>query len=230
MKVKILGTRGEIERSAPWHTKHSGVLVDDTFLLDLGEKEYLDHDPEFVVFTHFHPDHAFFMRRHQQLDKSIEAYGPEKPDELNNLHKRTTVFDRGPYRFTPIPTIHSLKVKSQAYIVEKGGRRILYTGDLAWMEKKYQKELGKLNMVITEGSFFKKGGMIRRNKASGKIFGHTGVPDLVRIFSKHTSHIVLMHFGNWFMKDVEKAREKIAKLSTDDIKVEAARDGQEFSL
>jgi len=230
MKIKILGTRGEIEGSAPWHTKHSGLLVDDTFLLDLGEKEYLDYNPEFVVFTHFHPDHAFFMRRHQQMNKTIETYGPEKPDELNKVHKRNTAFERGPYRFTPIPTIHSLKVKSQAYIVEKAGKRFLYTGDLAWMEKKFQKQLGKLDMVITEGSFFKKGGMIRRHKTTGKIFGHTGVPDLLRIFGEHTNHIVLMHFGNWFMKDVEKARGQIAKLSTKDVKVEAARDGQEFSL
>lgn len=230
MKIKILGTRGEIEEKKPWHTLHSGVLIDNRVLIDLGEEEYLDYDPSFVVFTHFHPDHAFFVRSKNELKKEIEAYGPEKPDEMESVTKVTGPFSREGYKFTPIPTIHSVKVTSQAYIIEKGGKRLLYTGDMAWMEKEYQEQLGKLDMVITEGSFFKKGGMIRRHKETGRIFGHTGVPDLVRIFSKHTGHIVLMHFGKWFMKDVERAREKISSLSTGEVKVEAARDGQEFEI
>lgn len=230
MKIRILGTRGEIEESAPWHNKHSGVLIDNRFLLDLGEEEYLEEDPEFVVFTHFHPDHAFFVRRKRELGRKIEAYGPEIPEDLKEVHKVTEAFERGGYRFTPIPTIHSLKVVSQAYIIEKDNKRILYTGDVAWIEKKQQEKLGELDLVITEGSFVKKGGMIRRDKESGKIYGHTGVPDLIRIFSEHTAHIVLMHFGTWFMKDVERARQKIRELAPEGVKVEAARDGQEFEI
>lgn len=230
MKIKILGTRGEIEESSGWHTRHSGVLIDDKFLLDLGEEEYLDYHPDFVVFTHFHPDHAYFVRGKNELSRDIVAIGPEKIPELDNVQVKTDAFTKDSYRFTPIPTIHSLKVKSQSYIVEKEGKRILYTGDIGWMEKKYQQKLGDLDMVITEGSFIKKGGMIRRDKKSGKIFGHTGVPDLIRIFSEHTKHIVLMHFGTWFMKDVEAGRKKIRDLAPDGLKVEAARDGEEFEV
>ena len=230
MKIKILGTRGEIEESTPWHTKHSGILIDDHFLMDLGEEEYLQYKPSFVVFTHFHPDHAFFMRSKNTLHQQIKAFGPEHPSEIDEVTVKTRSFSKDGYRFIPVPTIHSLKVKSQAYIVEKEGKRLLYTGDMAWMEKKYQDNLGELDMVITEGSFFKKGGMIRRDKRSGNIFGHTGVPDLIRIFSVHTKHIVLMHFGTWFMKDVEAARNKIRKLSKDGVVVEVARDGEEYDI
>lgn len=230
MKIKILGTRGEIEETAPWHTKHSGVLIDEKFLIDLGEKEYLDHNPDFIVFTHFHPDHAFFVRRKNELERKINAFGPEQPEELDSVNVRTGDFQIDDYQFRSIPTIHSLKVKSQAYIVEKYGKRLLYTGDMAWMEKKHWDELGELDLVITEGSFVKKGGMIRRDKESGQIFGHTGVPDLIRVFSKYTRHIVLMHFGTWFMKDVKAARRKIKELSPEGVKVEAARDGQEFEI
>ncbi|MFW5821483.1 MAG: MBL fold metallo-hydrolase [Bacteroidota bacterium] len=230
MKIKILGTRGEIDETAPWHTKHSGVLIDDHFLLDLGEEEYLDYNPSFIVFTHFHPDHAYFVRRKNELTENIKAYGPEENEEIGNVSIVNETFHVENYKFIPIPTIHSLKVKSQSYIIERKGKRILYTGDLAWMEKKYQEKLGDLDMVITEGSFFRKGGMIRRDKKSGKIFGHTGVPDLIRIFSKHTNHIVLMHFGKWFMKDVDASRKKIENEAPEGVKVEAARDGQEFEL
>ncbi|MFW5645599.1 MAG: MBL fold metallo-hydrolase [Bacteroidota bacterium] len=228
MKIKILGTRGEIEEKAPWHTKHSGVLVDDHFLLDLGEEEYLNYKPSFIVFSHFHPDHAYFVRRKKELSEKIKAYGPEAYGDIRNVIVANEPFHVDHYKFIPIPTIHSLKVKSQSYIIEHEDKRLLYTGDLAWMEKKYQKQLGHLDMVITEGSFFRKGGMIRRDKKSGKIFGHTGVPDLIRIFSNHTDHIVLMHFGKWFMKDVEASRKKIEKEAPGGVKVEAARDGQEF--
>jgi len=228
MKIKILGTRGEIEVSAPWHTKHSGILIDDTFLLDLGEEEYLNYNPAFVVFTHFHPDHAFFMRGKNELHQEIEAYGPEKPSGFDSVKVINRPFTKDSYTFIPIPVIHSLKVTSQAYIVEHDGRRLLYTGDLAWMEKEYQKKLGNLDMVITEGSFIKKGGMIRRDEDSGMIFGHTGVPDLIRMFTEYTDRIVLMHFGSWFMKDVKVARRKIGKLAPEGIRIEVARDGEEF--
>lgn len=230
MKIKILGTRGEIEEHAPWHTKHSGILIDDRVLIDLGEEEYLNYNPSFVVFTHLHPDHAFFVRKNNKLNPEIDAYAPEISEQLENLQVVTGPFEKNGYKFSPIPVIHSLKVKSLAYIIEKDDKRLLYTGDVAWIEKKAREKLGQLDMVITEGSFIKKGGMIRRDKNTGKIFGHTGIPDLIKMFSPHTQHIVLTHFGSWFMKDVEEGREKIRELAPSNIQVEAARDGQEFIL
>jgi ribonuclease BN (tRNA processing enzyme) len=230
MNVKILGTKGEIEESAPWHTRQSGVLIDNIFLFDLGEEEYLKYDPAFVVFTHLHPDHAFFVRQKNELKQKIEAFAPENPDEADFIQVKNKPFTKNGYHFIPIPIMHSLKVKSQAYVVEKDGKRLLYTGDLAWMKKEFQQELGKLDMVITEGSFFRKGGMIRRDKESGKIFGHTGIPDLIRIFSEHTSHIVLTHFGSWFIKDVKSAREIINEFVPQNVTVTVARDGQELKV
>lgn len=230
MKIKILGTRGEIDETVQWHSRHSGVLIDEKFMLDLGEEEFLSYNPSFVVFTHLHPDHAFFVRSKNELKQKIDAFAPEKSDEIDSVTVVNEPFEKLSYKFTPIPTIHSLKVKSQAYIIEKNGKRLLYTGDMAWMLKEYQENLGKLDMVITEASFFRKGGMIRRDKNSGKIFGHTGVPDLVRFFSEHTKHIVLMHFGSWFMDDVEAAREKIDDLAPENVHLEVAHDGQEFVI
>lgn len=230
MNIKVLGTRGEIEENAPWHTKHSGILIDDTVLIDLGEEEFLNYDPSFVVFTHLHPDHAFFVRENNKLNTGIVAYAPERSEKIETLQVVTDPFEKNGYKFTPIPVIHSLKVKSLAYIIEKDDKRLLYTGDVAWIEKKYREKLGKLDMVITEGSFIKKGGVIRKDKNTGKIFGHTGIPDLIKMFSVHTQHIVLTHFGAWFMKNVVEGRKKIQELAPSDMQVEAARDGQEFIL
>src|SRR5258705_13826702 len=37
MRVRILGTHGNIEASAPSHVKHSGILIDARLLLGIGE-------------------------------------------------------------------------------------------------------------------------------------------------------------------------------------------------
>jgi hypothetical protein len=41
MRLKILGTRGNILPSAPRYARHSGILVDSRILLDLGEATFL---------------------------------------------------------------------------------------------------------------------------------------------------------------------------------------------
>jgi len=58
--------------------------------------------------------------------------------------------------------------------------------------------LAELYAVITEGSFLHKGGMVRRDKTTGKLFGHKGIPDWINLFCDKTSLIIFMHFGAWF--------------------------------
>lgn len=62
MHIKILGSKGEIENSLPYHSKHSGILVDDCLLFDVGEKEFLKPHLKAIIVTHLHPDHAYFVR------------------------------------------------------------------------------------------------------------------------------------------------------------------------
>ena len=100
------------------------------------------------------------------------------------------------YRIIPVPITHSLKVKSVAYLIEKDNKRIFYTGDIASINEKYFKRSKNLDLIITEASFLRKGGLIRKNK-QGKIFGHNGVPDLVNLFEKFTSTNCLYSF--WYM-------------------------------
>jgi glyoxylase-like metal-dependent hydrolase (beta-lactamase superfamily II) len=79
--IKILGTRGEVEPSVPFHSKHSGTLVDGTLLMDLGEKEFLNYNPRAVFITHLHPDHAFFVTDPAEID--VPIYAPETNDANN---------------------------------------------------------------------------------------------------------------------------------------------------
>ena len=223
LKIEFLGTRGNIEASAPYYSKHSGVLVDEKILFDLGEKEFLDRKPKYIFLTHLHPDHAFFVTQEiGELD--IPMFAPEKSYSLSQLKQISGAVTVESYRVSPIPTEHSQKVKSASYLVEDGSHRILYTGDLISINEAYLGLIEDLDLVITDGSYMRRKGMIRKEKSTGKFYGHNGIPDLVELFRDFTDRIIFTHFGSWFFRDIENSKREIAALG-DGVKVEPAYDG-----
>jgi ribonuclease BN (tRNA processing enzyme) len=231
MRITILGTRGEIDQSAPYHSRHSGLLVDDTLLVDVGEREFLDRRPQAVLITHLHPDHAYFVRAGAARPPAgVPIFAPEgyKDYGLTVLDRPATIAG---FSVQPVPSHHSLKVRSQAYLIARGPSKILYTGDLVWINKEHHHLFEGLDLVVTEASYFRKGGLIIRDKTKGQIYGHTGVPDLVRLFKDYCRRIVLVHFGGWFYKDIRKARDSIRDLGrANGIVLEAGRDNREIVL
>ncbi|MBI0582598.1 MAG: MBL fold metallo-hydrolase [Methanomassiliicoccus sp.] len=209
MKIEILGTRGHIEISAPGHELHSGVLVDNV-LFDVGEREYLDRRPRAVFITHLHEDHAFFVND-EEMDTDIPMYGPERFGGVSAI--RSTVEVDG-MRITPVPTNHSQRVRSCGYLIEKDLGRVLYTGDLYSVQERYRDRLRDLDMVITEGSFIRRGGLVRRDPDTGRPHGHTGIPDLVEFFSPIAGKIVITHLGSWFFSDLQASVRRIEELGT----------------
>lgn len=232
MKIKILGTRGEIDASAPYHARHSGVLIDRRLMLDLGEREFLKYKPKWILFTHLHPDHAFFVRQPAAEQIDIPMFAPESyRDDGIDVRKINSGSRIGSYDIRPVPTIHSHRVKSQGYIVANGDGRILYTGDMVWINNWYNRYFKKLDLVITEASFIRKDGMIRRHKDSGRLYGHAGVPRLVNHFSRFCGHIVLMHYGSWFYRDNEQAHRKVNRLAREhNVRIDVGYDGMELEI
>jgi hypothetical protein len=222
MRLTILGTRGNISPSAPGYARHSGILVDARILLDLGETAYLRYRPQHVFITHLHPDHAAFPRTGVVTDADI--YVPEPTGKLPGARVMSRPVQSGSYRIVPVPTVHSLKVRSVGYIIEKGGRRFFFSSDLAAIERRYHRRLGRLDLVITEGSYMRRGGLVRTDPASGRPFGHAGIPNLIEFFRPFTGRIVITHFGSWFYKDIAASIRQIASLG-DGVRTIAARDG-----
>jgi len=229
MRIRILGTRGEIDESAPYHARHTGLLFDGALLVDLGEPEFLAHRPKAVLLTHLHPDHAYFVRPGADPPPDgIPIFGPEPCPQTRIRPFARTATIAG-LRVRPVPVHHSLRVRSQAYLISRAGRTVLYTGDMLWIEKPYHPLLAGVDLVITEASAMRAGGFVRRDKATGRVFGHRSVPDLVRFFAPFCRRIVLIHFGSWFYGDARAARRQIGSLGRKyGVKAEAAHDGQEL--
>ena len=223
MKIRILGTRGEIKTFARGYQRHSGVLIDGKILLDLGEEEFLRYKPQAIFITHLHPDHAYFVLKGKQLPKA-KIYTPENFDSVTKVIPPLKKIKVGAYSITPIPTVHSKKVKSVAYLVETKTKRLLYTGDMLWIEKKYWKLFGRLDLVITEGSYLKKGGLVLKDK-TGQPYGHTGIPNLVEFFAPFTHKILFVHFGSWFFKDVATSKNQIKSLGRSALELIPGYDG-----
>jgi ribonuclease BN (tRNA processing enzyme) len=222
MRLKILGTRGNILPSAPHYARHSGILVDGRLLLDLGEATYLRYRPQHIFITHLHPDHAAFLGTDVVTDAVIHV--PEPTRRLPAARVISRPLQSGSYRIVPVPTVHSLKARSVGYIVESGGRRVFYSSDLVSIERRYHRRLGRLDLVITEGSYMRRDGLVRADPASGRPFGHSGIPSLIEFFRAFTSRIVITHFGSWFYKDITASIKQIECLG-DGVRIGAARDG-----
>lgn len=211
MNIKVLGTRGHIQTSAPYHSHYSGVLIDDKLLLDCGHESFLTYNPLAVLITHLHADHAFFMNSASHYRFAMPVYAPETcaQTELIVPGQPFTIAD---YQITPIPTIHSHIVRSQAYSIQHDGKKILYTGDMIWIKKEYHDLLIGHDLIITEASFVDEGGLVRREKHTGELYGHTGIPNLLTLFAAYAPTIMLVHFGSWFYKDMHRARKQLQAL------------------
>lgn len=229
MQIKLLGTKGEMQESHPRHKKQSGILIDGQLLLDLGDKNYLKTNPKWILLTHLHPDHAYFVRRGKEEapPTGIPIYGPQKEKNIRPLRRKRKI---GPYTITPIPTHHAKFVESQGYIIQKGRKSVFYTSDLIWIDKKYHSLFKKVDLVITEASFIEKEGMVRRIKETGRIYGHSGVPHLMRLF-KDAKKIAFVHFGSWFVENPKEGRKKLRALAKSfGVKIIVGHDGKTLDI
>ncbi len=229
MIIEVLGVRGEIESKLPNYERQSGVLVDNKLLLDFGETAFLERHPQWILVTHLHPDHAVFL--HKPLGEKLPVVISPEASMLTSLQVESQPFTLSNYHITPVPTQHSLKTRSQGYRIDDGQHSIFYSGDVMGIEERYRSLLVSLDLVITDGSYIQKGGLVRNHEDTGESYGHTGIPDLIELFSHYTKRIVFTHFGEWFFEDVEGSLAKLKELGQQSgLEIMAAYEGMTIEL
>lgn len=85
MKVHFLGTKANIKTTKPYHALHSGILIDDRLMFDLGERDFLEYYFDYLFFTHFHPDHAYFVEEKENFEAPVPCYGPEAHERVGEM-------------------------------------------------------------------------------------------------------------------------------------------------
>lgn len=230
IEVRILGSRGNIKPTAPRHARHAGVLVGGSLLLDCGERSYLNYHPRWTLITHWHPDHAFFLNN-DAVPQLPSVYAPQTHSRCRaRVVKAGEALLLGKWHVTAIRTVHSAKVLSLAYRVERSDTSLLYTGDLFAIRRRYHPLL-HTDLIITDGSFIRRGGLVRTDRKSGRQFGHGGIPDLIAFFARFTRRIVFTHLGAWFYRDPLCARQRVAELGQIyDLDVRLAWDGMRLEI
>ena len=137
----------------------------------------------------------------------------------------------GPWKVTALPVLHSQRVRALAYRVDRAGRSLLYTGDFFAMGEGCRDALENLDLVVTDGSFIRSGGLARRDAKTGRRFGHAGLPEIVAFYSRYAPRILIVHLGSWFFRDPRDGAAKVRALGdASGVSARVGWDGMKFAI
>jgi phosphoribosyl 1,2-cyclic phosphodiesterase len=181
MKLTFLGTRGEIDARTRRHRMHTALLVSyrasdvmiDCGLDWLGKLQRVD--PDAIVLTHAHPDHACGLKR----GAPCPVYATEKTwQELQHypIKDPRVINERTPTKicgitFEAFPVEHSVLSPAVGYRVSAGRARIFYAPDLIFIHER-SAALKNVQIYIGDGATLTRSFIRRRGKA---LIGHSPI-------------------------------------------------------
>ena len=232
MRLKFLGTRGDVEESSKNHKYHSSLLV--TYK---GFKLLIDHGlisqplkkikPDAILITHGHPDHFTWLKKDEEYKGKIyvtretkKASKFKKNFELIHLDKW---FKLGPFKVLGYRVIHSLIAPAIGFKI-KADKTFIYNPDLIVMKKK--SVLKDIDLYIGDGSTVT-ANLVRRK--DNKLFGHTRIKTQVNWCKKYkVKKATFTHFGKEPIRIGDKNLEK--RFKQEDVEVKIAHDGMSMTL
>ncbi|MFQ5996388.1 MAG: MBL fold metallo-hydrolase [Dehalococcoidales bacterium] len=230
-KLVFLGTKGEIEESAPKHKYHSSLLIisnEVKLLIDYGmlRKYSLEEiQPDAILITHAHPDHYAWLNEDVKtetpayLTKQTADYGKFLPANTK-IFKPDEEFEIEPFRCLPYRVIHSIRCPAVGYKIETPDRTLVYNSDLVAIVDK-EKILEGVDYYIGDGSSIK-ANLVRRK--GDQIFGHTRISTQVNWCQKYRiSNIIFTHLG-------KETMEKEKEFGEENAEVILAYDGLELMI
>jgi phosphoribosyl 1,2-cyclic phosphodiesterase len=161
VKLKFLGTRGEIELRTRLHRRHSSIEISY-----LGHRVIIDRgadwlrvrrrfNAEAILLTHAHPDHAWGLRN----GAPCPVYATDatwRAIERFPLPERVLIVPRIPFlihgiEFEAFPVEHSLRAPAVGYRITAGASAVFYVPDVVAIHDP-QEALYGIGLYIGDGA------------------------------------------------------------------------------
>lgn len=239
MKITFLGTKGYIDISSKNHKMHSSILFsykNCRVMVDCGLsflKKQKKINPDFIVLTHGHPDHAFGLKS----GAVCPVYATKetwKSLDFSVLEKRVMPIEKkvkiGPFYFTAFPVVHSIICPAVGYKIQAGKKKIFFVPDVVYIEK-LKKAFKGIALYIGDGATVTHN-MVRRSKKTKELFGHATVKSQLTWCKKNrVAKMVVTHCGKEIVKNEKKAKKIIEKMGEErGVVVEVAHDKMEILI
>jgi phosphoribosyl 1,2-cyclic phosphodiesterase len=239
MKLTFLGTRGEIEARTRRHRMHTSLLVSyhgarvmiDCGLDWLGKLKRVD--PNAIVLTHAHPDHAWALKR----GAPCPVYAPQKTwQELLHypITERRLIKERTPTKicgitFEAFPVEHSILSPAVGYRVSSGRACIFYVPDLIFIHDR-SAALKGVQIYIGDGATVTRSFIRKRGKA---LIGHSPARTQLTWCQKEgVRRAIITHCGSEIVTgDERKILADLRAIGAErNVEVRIAYDGMKLTL
>jgi phosphoribosyl 1,2-cyclic phosphodiesterase len=239
MKLIFLGTRGEIDARTRRHRMHTSLLVSHraaNVMIDCGldwSRKLKRVDPNAIVLTHAHPDHAWGLKR----GAPCPVYAPEKTwQELLHypINERRMIRERTPTKiygitFEAFPVEHSILSPAVGYRVSAGRACIFYAPDLIFIHER-SAALKDVQIYIGDGATVARSFIRKRGKA---LIGHSPVRTQLTWCQKEgVPRAIITHCGSEIVTgDDREISAKICAMAAERrVDVRIAYDGMKVAL
>ena len=225
MNIHFIGTKGYIKESNSKHKYHSSLYIthkNTKILIDCGigweNKKFKLKPVNAILLTHWHPDHTYGLKNNElpykppvyatkDTWKHIEKF-PITHRKIIKYNKKFMIDD---ITIEPFEVLHTLKYDAVGYKITVNNKSFFYVSDMISIMKK-QKALKNILFYIGDGSVVNES-LIRRDKKTGKIYGHSSIKAQASMCSKQgVNKMYVTHCGTEIVTNWKYVKKEIKKI------------------